>query len=726
MDFLDFSEGINWRLPAWLLPQKQCVYLQNLRYSDGFLETVPGTQRYHITSLGSDPVTALMPYYNDESGKFHLLAASGGTIYRRNDPANEFTVLKSGFTKNQIYSHTIRHNVMYIPTKDGLYKYPGFEQLEKVGDGDTAPRAFQVIIWIKEVDRMFGARDFERPGLISWCDYQTPEVWDGANLDQMKFQKGEIVENLGTLYGKLIVANTYSIWVYYVGGNEENWSLESAPTAEGCIAWRTWKKVGNEYWFLSKNPDSTIGVYAFNGSTSRLLTDDITPLLERINPDKIGNCVAEIHGGLYTLSFPLDFSTVNDYSVDLDSMNLKEDGTPAIYGPHTFGFYSSCVLNTRNKDGEFLMGDESDGFVYKEGGQTFKYLRIDPETKLLIHFDGDDGGNGYTAETGQVVSFYGTAQLDTAQKKFGSSSLLLDGNSDYVSVPASNDFDFSGGVWEFDAWIRPTLASLGVIFNQRTTNEDNRMMFYLDTNGQLVFVVYAATIAVVEVKSTVGAVVANTLQHISIVESGDSYKIFVGGVDVTLSGGTSTGRPALYTGILTIGAREYGAGINAYFPGWIDEVRISNGNARWTGNFEPSRVPYEVYGGGLIPQRFLGAIHNDKSWDVEKLYKNLKIYFLPTGFHDTKLRFYLSYGPYQRERIFRPHGFGGDFNVFENRMVGIPEIFEHQEVLGVEARGKSIQIEIVNENVGERIGLQGYSYEKDDLYASKKVQSYAI
>jgi hypothetical protein len=44
--------------------------------------------------------------------------------------------------------------------------------------------------------------------------------------------------------------------------------------------------------------------------------------------------------------------------------------------------------------------------------------------KLLIQFNGIDGANTYTAETGQTVTFVGTAQLDTDQKKFGTASLL--------------------------------------------------------------------------------------------------------------------------------------------------------------------------------------------------------------------------------------------------------------------------------------------------------------
>jgi len=81
-------------------------------------------------------------------------------------------------------------------------------------------------------------------------------------------------------------------------------------------------------------------------------------------------------------------------------------------------------------------------------GQT--YGEKDSFTKLLIHFDGADGSKAdYTAETEQIVSMGTTlvndAQLDTAQKVFGSASLLLDGTDDYVTLADSADYALGTG-----------------------------------------------------------------------------------------------------------------------------------------------------------------------------------------------------------------------------------------------------------------------------------------
>jgi hypothetical protein len=453
-----------------------------------------------------------LPYYNDQTDDFKLLVASGDSIFKRNDSTNEFESIASGLQPNSIYSGVIRHGVLYIPSvKDGLKKYLGGNQIENVGGGDTAPGSFRIAIYMKEIDRIFGISDDAIYGQITWCDLSDPETWDGANVERMKLRDGERTEGGGVLYGKLIVFNTYSIWIYYVSGNEENWKLEEAPTTIGCVAPNTIKRVGNEIYYLGESPRNVLGVYAFNGSTSRLLTDDISPLFETANSNKLRNACAEVHDDLYTISFATGFSEVNNISIDLDLLNSKADGTPAIYGPHTFAFYSSAVLNNRHSEKQFLMGDESDGFVYYENGQTLKSV------------------NG--------------------------------------------------------------------------------------TDGQ------------------------------------------------------------------------------------------------------------------LLQNRFISRIHNDGDFDSIKRYKNLTVQFRPRGFFNAKIKHYLSTGSFGNSLVYNPNanavGFAGDFNSYEKPFFGTPELYQFWEPLGVGAWGSSIQIEILNDNVGQRIAFDSYGYEKQDLRKVKRVQTYA-
>ncbi len=112
---------------------------------------------------------------------------------------------------------------------------------------------------------------------------------------------------------------------------------------------------------------------------------------------------------------------------------------------------------------------------------------IDSDTKLLIHFDGADEAQAYTAETGQTVTFEANAQLDTAQKKFGTASLLLDGTDDKVTVPDSLDWVFGDGNFTIEGWFRFNVATDGIRYNLvgQFLNPQNYFIFRREATDKL-------------------------------------------------------------------------------------------------------------------------------------------------------------------------------------------------------------------------------------------------
>lgn len=216
---------------------------------------------------------------------------------------------------------------------------------------------------------------------------------------------------------------------------------------------------------------------------------------------------------------------------------------------------------------------------------------IDSYTKLLCHFNGADAQTNIIAATGQVLTPAGSAQLDTAQKKFGTASLLLDGNSDYVSVPDSADWDFGTGDFTIDFWVRFNAIDNGVyLFCEQYQDGSNYWACYINSyrltmvffNGAVVKGSYSASQN--WVPST------GVWYHIALERNGTSAKMFVDGVSISLTEDTAFGTNNVGTlsGSLYIGARSTAFYIN----GWMDEFRISKGIARWTSNFS---VPTALY-----------------------------------------------------------------------------------------------------------------------------------
>lgn len=448
-----FKGGINWQLPAWhpdLKEKQQCVLMRNLRYQNDFVDTIPGTRRYHGTQLQNAPVTAILPYYNDQTDAYVGLAACGTSIYKKNAQLNEYSEIKGALTPGSIFTSAMRYDTLYIASvNDNLKKYLGGNVIEDVGVGDTAPGSFRVIIYMKEIDRLFGISDNAILGQITWCDAGEPEIWDGANVERFKLKKGERVEGAEILFGKLIILCTYSTWIYYVSGNEENWRLEEAPTTVGCVAPNTIRKVGSAIWFLGEAPELELGVYRFNGSTCDLMTHDIDPMFEQVNRDRLRWACAELHSDLYTLSFSSGFQVVNDVSIDLDTINTKSDGTPAIYGPHSFGFVSSCVLNGRQNNKEFLMGSE-DGFIYYETGTTFKSTNSVDGSLIDQRFLSRSDNNGKM----DVMNQYSTVSLFFRPRGYFSAKVgyYISNGSLVNTFSFNNNAAVVGFAGDFDAY----------------------------------------------------------------------------------------------------------------------------------------------------------------------------------------------------------------------------------------------------------------------------------
>lgn len=65
---------------------------------------------------------------------------------------------------------------------------------------------------------------------------------------------------------------------------------------------------------------------------------------------------------------------------------------------------------------------------------------LDENTKLLLHLDGADEATSTidSSDNEHTINFNVTAQLDTAFKKWGTASLLLDGDSDYLNIGVSS------------------------------------------------------------------------------------------------------------------------------------------------------------------------------------------------------------------------------------------------------------------------------------------------
>lgn len=204
--------------------------------------------------------------------------------------------------------------------------------------------------------------------------------------------------------------------------------------------------------------------------------------------------------------------------------------------------------------------------------------------ELMIQFDGADAATTYTAETGQTVTFVNQAEIDTAQKQYGTSSLLLDGTGDYTSVPDSDDWNFGSGDFTIDMWIRFAADEDVTLYGQENGAPSRVQLKYYQSNSRI----YFAAVDTTDKAQYWGtfAVSTDTWYHVAAVRNGTSFYIFIDGTSLSLTTDTAISTNSLPD----VAAAVWFGGDDLeslYHNGWIDNVRVTKGTALWTADFTP-------------------------------------------------------------------------------------------------------------------------------------------
>ena len=253
-------------------------------------------------------------------------------------------------------------------------------------------------------------------------------------------------------------------------------------------------------------------------------------------------------------------------------------------------FIRNYKLEYGNNIGEFTAGEsgkvrkltytlpQGDGFF--SAGQIIRTR--DTKAEVIGYnqarqtvYIGKIGRTKATGEDYHAITFTGNAQLDTAQKKFGTASLLCDGTGDYTNIVTSTEFGLATGSFTIEAYVRPAnVSGTKVIIDFRTAATEVSPMLQMN-NAALEFYVNGSVVA------SGGTLAANTWHHIAVVKGGTTTKLYVDGTkvgsDYTDNNNYGATKP------IRIGADV--AGANG-FNGHVDEVRVSNTN-RYTANFTP-------------------------------------------------------------------------------------------------------------------------------------------
>lgn len=186
----------------------------------------------------------------------------------------------------------------------------------------------------------------------------------------------------------------------------------------------------------------------------------------------------------------------------------------------------------------------------------------------------------------------GNAQVSTTVKKYGTGSLSFDGSGDWLSIATSPNLNFGTGDFTIEFWwYANSLATFSQIVSNTNdagvTGVGEFVITYNTTVGLRFYINAGATD--IQQGSTSGWS-AGQWYHVAAVRNGNTLTLYRNGTSIA-SGSVSS---------VTIGASvPYYIGGEPTQPtsinGYIDDLRITKGYARYTANFTPPTAALPTY-----------------------------------------------------------------------------------------------------------------------------------
>ena len=202
-------------------------------------------------------------------------------------------------------------------------------------------------------------------------------------------------------------------------------------------------------------------------------------------------------------------------------------------------------------------------------------------TSLLLNYT---NGGITDAAAKNVLETVGGAAISTAQSKFGGSSIYLDGTGDYLTFPSSQGFAMGTGDFTFEGWVYATgsdAADATGIFQQGTslfpTSASNSLAVAIrPVSATIRWHTYAKNTS----QDSTATVSLNTWYHFAFVRNGTTTTLYIDGSSVITVTSDNTDYTGTFLGVGSI----YGT-VNTNWEGYIDDLRITKGYARYTANF---------------------------------------------------------------------------------------------------------------------------------------------
>jgi hypothetical protein len=162
--------------------------------------------------------------------------------------------------------------------------------------------------------RLWLAGDANNPRRLYYSEVFEPEAWPALYFIDIPMVQGDEITAIKVLGDFLVIYGHTGIYMVF-GDNVFEFVVRRSSAAVGCDSDRTIQDAENVHIYLTH-----FGVYAFDGATTRRLSEEVGPLLANINQSQVHRAAAGYHEKrkLYRLSVPTGAATENNQELILD------------------------------------------------------------------------------------------------------------------------------------------------------------------------------------------------------------------------------------------------------------------------------------------------------------------------------------------------------------------------------------------------------------------------
>jgi YD repeat-containing protein len=221
---------------------------------------------------------------------------------------------------------------------------------------------------------------------------------------------------------------------------------------------------------------------------------------------------------------------------------------------------------------------------------------------LLLHGDGSDQSTVFpdSSASHKALSVGGGAKASVTQSKFGGSAMVFDGSRDYLTLPLTPDLNVGANNFTMEMWIYKVANNPnGSVLLGVEGDAKSGVKIGIDPGGNLLTSAWTAPAWDAWYPGAGPAIANGVWKHIALVRSGGTVTRYVDGVGTVLvSNLAATSLVDAHTNQVVGGQ---GSALDRGFNGYIDEVRITMGLARYTANFTPPTQAFPDVGEVVDP-----------------------------------------------------------------------------------------------------------------------------